>query len=56
MRTLVTILLMQLLFVACDKCDDESKRFNSELFPTERRTYYDWDKVTEVTGDTIFLV
>lgn len=55
MRTLGTILIVQLLFVACDKCEDESKRFNPELFPTERKTYYDWDRLSEVTGDTIFF-
>jgi len=49
------LLLCEFGFIACDKCNDKTKNFNAELYPTIRRTFYDWDKVNEVSGDTIYF-
>ena len=42
-------------FISCDKCKDKTKHFNAELYPTIRRTFYDWDKVNQVSSDTIYF-
>jgi len=55
MKIILSTIFSICLFVSCDKCKDETKHFNSELYPTVRKTFYDWDKVSQVSGDTIFL-
>lgn len=54
MKQLIT-LLMTFTFIGCEKCDDETKRFNAELFPTKRKTFYDWDRISEFEGSTFYL-
>lgn len=52
---IMIILLSGFGFISCDKCKNETKYFNAELYPTIRSTFYDWDKVNQVTGDTIYF-
>lgn len=47
--------LLVLFAISCTDCKDEPKTFTPELFPTVRRTFYDWDKVDQLSGDTIYF-
>lgn len=49
------LLIFILGLISCDKCQDKTKHFYAELFPTVRKTYYDWEKVEYLTGDTIYF-
>ena len=54
-RLLILTAALVPLVLSCDKCEDETKDYNPELYAAKRRTFYDWDKLQEVKGDTLFL-
>lgn len=56
MKNIIIILLLcGFGFNSCDKCRDKPKHFKAELYPTIRKTFYDWDIVNEVSSDTIYF-
>lgn len=56
MRILRLFLLVCIAGLAsCERCEDKTKRFKPDLFPTVRKTFHDWERVEYLTGDTIYF-
>jgi hypothetical protein len=48
-------IFIALILASCIDCSDDKKYFRGELYPAYRVTLYDWEKVSYVTGDKIYI-
>lgn len=54
-RIIIAYFLCGFGLFSCDECEDDTKLFQAELYPTIRSSFYDWRNVNHVSGDTIYF-